>query len=144
MNRRILSIVMIAILSMGFPSTPSQPAKGPLLPPFPYEDEGDFVTVPAIAGGLLFGMPGSGIGFVVCLPASMLTNGRVTAWDCMIQGGIIASLVGSSVVGFPFYMTKTLFWDWPKAIYLYLVGYPYDSTSPFAYLREPVSRRAGP
>lgn len=92
-------------------------ARGSTIGPLPYQDEGFFVEAPGAVGGVAMAVPGTVVGGAVCLPYAIFDSrsgfGQVLG-GCAFVGGIIAGLVGYTVVGAPFYAVKKVTWDWPK------------------------------
>ncbi len=93
-----------------------------------YQDEGSYVVVPAKAGAI----GGAIVGGVAAVPPAVVIGsavGLVTApfsdgVEFAAYGGLVSWAVicictargTSAVVGAPFYVTKKVFWDGPRAL----------------------------
>lgn len=86
------------------------------IPPFPYQEQGLFVQVPAVIGGIVFAVPGAVVGSVVCLfyPDNLAPGLLKTLGECGAVGGLLSSMAGSAMLGLPFYVVKKFFWDFPR------------------------------
>ena len=120
MGKRRLAIVAVAASSGLYLLHPSL-AMAHAFHEFPYVDEGPVVEAPAVTAGLALGIPAGLIGAVVCSPVAVaraVTQSPDRLWtttkQCAIAGGTFPGLVGYTIAGFPFYLLKKAFWDFPK------------------------------
>ena len=91
-----------------------------MIPPYPYDfdQDGPLVTTPAIVGGVLFALPGALLGPVICLPVlGKEPLDKIKA--CAVAGAMATGVVGSTLVGAPFYFVKKILWDIPKSLITY-------------------------
>ena len=96
-----------------------QPASAHLMiPPYPYDFERDglFVTAPALLGAGVLAIPGAVLGGVVCLPVSVGDGFLNQVRECVEVGAIAAGVLGSAIVGAPFFLVKLIVWDLPRAL----------------------------
>lgn len=143
LNRAIQYGVIVFVFWVATLS-PQPVSASPLpLPPFPYQEQGLFVQVPAVIGGVLLAVPGAVIGPVVCVftgynfsPEPLKKLG-----DCSAIGALFSSIVGSTIVGFPFYVVKKIFRDFPLLL-LDISSRPVTTEkSPPAVVEEPLDER---
>lgn len=134
-------IVFVFWVATTFPQSVSA---SPLpIPPFPYQEQGLFVQVPAGVGGVLLAVPGAVIGPVVCVftGAHFSPEPLKTLGDCSAIGALFSSMVGSTIVGFPFYVVKKIFWDFPLLLLEISPRPETTENSPPAVVEDPFDER---
>jgi hypothetical protein len=96
----------------------SKPVEAHLaFPPYPYDihRDGLFVAVPALVGAAVLAVPGAVVGGVICVPGAIGPGFSGEILDCAGAGAIVSGVIGSAIVGAPFFIVKWILWDLPRA-----------------------------
>ena len=100
--------------------------------PIPYQDEGYFVSWPAVVAGAAVALPVAAGGALLCAPIDLIQSIGDPSHEYTLTtlcAGVPALVVGipvALVVGAPFYGIKKVFWDFPR----YLMGEDHGSPPP--------------
>ena len=119
---RRASVIIAATLSGVLLCTRSAVADSPPLPGA-YDVEGPFVSIPASATGMMFGLTAASVGAIVCSPVDLFrrATGQTNEGAPLMESCGEVALQGVYygvyyVAGAPFYLTKKVFWDLPKTV----------------------------
>lgn len=122
--RRVGRLLAAAVLALATSARAEQPGDWPRTIELPtYAGEGPFVTVPANVLGMPTLVIVGGAATAVCTPFDLLRGlsvgggyGSVAAACASTVGGFAGS-AAYIVGGAPFWVTKQVFWNGPKALF---------------------------
>lgn len=120
-KRSARALLCLLLAAAGAANAADMPEDVPL---FPYENQGQFVILPARIASALVYQTGFMVGTIVCLPASLIQDAKgeediprdkEASVVCGRTLGIGLGWPVYAAAGLPFYLLKGIFWTGPRA-----------------------------